>query len=942
MSNITGLTQEQAAFILQQLQFEDFLKYAPIILKVQNTNGQVVPFTLNRPQRILHVIIEKYIKPYRPVRIIGLKSRRMGFSTYFSGRYYWKTSRKPNRYAAQITHEPEATDALFKMSKRFYDFSPPEHRPETKYNNTRLLEFNTKDGRGLNSGFRVATAGKEDFGSGQLIHYCHLSEVSKWDPGNTESLLTSILQCVPDDPESEVAFESTAKGIGGVFYDRFWGARYRIFVTSLSPSGNPVIEQTINEDASTDNNYTSIFLPWFVFEQYAMPVPPGFSPTFDEIQLKKKHGLSDEQIYWRRYTIANKCDGKMEIFQQEYPACIIGSARVGTEKGLVRLDSMHSCVGFQTEYGRVKAFHPKGKKPVYRLRTSLGYEVIGTADHKISTENGFVDLIDCMGKNVVLATPMLATDHCIVPIETFQFVNATVTIDEDLARLIGYFMGDGSYCNDTLSIVFDKKDQDVIDDVTFLIGKYIGEPGIRAAGSKKGGVEIRIQRKGLRDLFFQLGLIKYVEYYSVKRKVCVPEFIWRSPKSVVREFLKGLFEADGFADHQQARVSLFCKEEGFLKDIQILLLALGVPSKYVEAQRKNGTGFVYTAREINLRAEEVKRFMEQIGFISKRKTERLIGYLDNPARQKYSRKGPILGVSGVDQVVCIEPAGEEEVYDITIDGIPHFSANGIEVHNCPMEAFIGSGRPVFDNHKLEALRITAAKPIARYDLVTTTGQWVARADGRLRVWEEPSMRKAYIIGADVSEGLKDGDFSVADVIDHRTGKQVAQWHGKIPAMDFSKVLIALGLRYNEAVIACERNNHGYTVNESLGTSDYPTSKIFQETRNEFPNKTRKRLGWVTNSATRPMMIDNLVQEVNEDTHGIMCQETFEEMMSFKIQDNGKMEADVGRKDDRVISISIAKKVRQRIPLPAMSQNSHFKKWGTGAQKTKTVDRKAWY
>jgi len=1323
MSSLDNLTQAQAAYLLQQLMFEDFLKYAPAVLKVQTTRGRIVPFTLNRPQMILHTIIERYIKPYRPVRIIGLKSRRMGFSTYFSGRYYWKTSRKPNRYAAQITHEPEATDALFKMSKRFYDFSPPEHKPETKYNNTRLLEFNTKDGQGLNSGFRVATAGKEDFGSGQLIHYCHLcmapdtpvliadgrekmvcdvqvgdtvvthhgntgkvvavsktqshelpdngamvvvhpwlgspihvtpqhkvwtnmgwvqagdldphwhmvsmpireithgtkslpisgrkskygpaykgptefalneetgfaigyylaegclsrtvggadtyhriiftlhqdedafakracdalapfckspakikdrpntqtknytvdsgvlanfigdnfgrvdekripdwvfdcgedfcrglvfgylagdgskgiggthqnyesnslsatsiresvtyqvrdlvaalgygwgnvksrpggifygrncraawtvhfngecgrklregigipfaessehtlsgqryrmdfqnkkvwikikkitkshcdevydlaidhddhsfrtphfavsnSEVSKWESGNIESLLTSILQCVPDDPESEVAFESTAKGMGGVFYDRFWGARYRIFVKSISPAGNPVIEQTVNEDAPPDNNYTSIFLPWFVFEEYQMQLPPGFVLTTEEATIKRKHGLTDEQMYWRRYTIANKCDGKVEIFQQEYPACIVGTARVGTAKGMLRLADLGAHVGTETEFGTIKAFYPKGKKPVYRLRTSLGYEIVGTLDHPVSTEDGFVDLGDCLGKNVVLAAPSLASDYCTVPLDLFPFVNASVTIDEDFARFIGYFMGDGSYCDDTLSIVCDNKDQDVVADVTYLVEKYFGTPGIRAVGSEKGGVEIRLSRRNLRELFSQLGLIRRDRGGNVKRKVCVPGFIWESPRSVIREFLRGLFEADGFADYQQARVVLFCKEEGFLQEIQLLMLALGVPCKYSESQRKNGKGFEYIARELVLRAEECKLFVEHIGFVSSRKSHRILGYLNNPLRAKYSRKDRVLGACGVDEVVSITPAGEEEVYDITVEGVPHFSANGIVVHNCPQEAFIGSGRPVFDVVKLAALRETLPKPIARYDLITTTGQWVARPDGRLRVWEEPSVRKAYIIGADVAEGLKEGDFSVADVIDHRTGKQVAQWHGKMSAMDFSKVLIALGQRYNEAFIACERNNHGYTVNEALGNSSYPNSRIYTEPRPEFPHKSRKRLGWVTSNATRPMMIDNLMQEVNEDSHGIVCMETIDEMMTFSIQDNGRMEADVGRKDDRVMSYAIAKKVRQKVPLPAFNQNPHFKKLDTTGRTERKVDRKAW-
>lgn len=555
-----ALTPEEHDALLA-LYAGDFTFFAPKILKVLSMEGKIAPFEFNRPQQILHQIVSHIEKSGRLVRLVALKARRMGFSTYFSGRYYHKTSWNFNRLAVQVTHEPEATDVLFKMVKRFYNFTPKWLRPETRYNNTKLLEFNNKEGKGLGSGFRVATAEKEDFGSGQLIHYFHASEISKWPPESTESLLDAILQCVPDDLGTEVVFESTAKGVGGAFYDQFWNARYRVWVKRLDKNGDPVIEETVNESADENNIFTSVFLPWFVFEKYRMPVPKDFELTREEIGLKKTYGIDDEQIYWRRFTLANKCRGRIEVLMQEYPAT-------------------------------------------------------------------------------------------------------------------------------------------------------------------------------------------------------------------------------------------------------------------------------------------------------------------------------------------------------------------------PHEAFVASGRPVFDNIKLLKLKEAATPPIARYECLIGLQQFISKDDGRLRVWEEPKPGQAYIISADVSEGLTDGDFSCADVINHRTGAQVAQWHGKIDPDEYGVLLMALGRRYNEATLGVERNNHGLTVVTVLVNEGYPN--VYAEMVPEPPGKPRKRFGWVTNSATRPLIIDNLVKEVREDCHGIRCAETLEEMMGFKIQNNGKMEADRGWHDDRVMSMAIGKHLRQALPLPSMGLPAHIK------------------
>lgn len=217
-----------------------------------------------------------------------------------------------------ITHEPEATDFIFKMHKRFLEHLPEMLKPSERYNNKKMLEFNNDTQSGLDSAIRVGTADKEDLGSGQLIHNLHLSELAKYPKTTTSSLLLSLFQCVPDHPDSEIILESTAKGIGGEFYTRYWGARYR-YIFSLK-DGKVIFTKEINEDADPNNEYNAVFIPWFVFSEYRLPVTKPLELTEDEKALVKMYGVTEEQLQWRRVTLVNKCDNNILLFNQEYPA----------------------------------------------------------------------------------------------------------------------------------------------------------------------------------------------------------------------------------------------------------------------------------------------------------------------------------------------------------------------------------------------------------------------------------------------------------------------------------------------------------------------------------------------------------------------------------------------------------------------------------------------
>jgi hypothetical protein len=297
---------------------KDFAYYARSNLKVQTEDSQLIPFELNEVQMILEEIWNDTVRQGRMVRFYILKARREGISTWATGKFFYKTSTLEQKNAVLVTHEPPATEFLFEMQKRYYAHLPREFKPHTKKNNARIIHFNNDQGTGLDSAIRVGTAGVKDFGSGQGIHYLHLSEFAKFPAENQRDLFISLAQPVPREKETAVIIESTAKGLGGEFYHGFYNARY---VYEVYQDENGVAKWTvrINENADPTNEYAAIFIPWFVFKKYRMEPPAGFTRTAEEEQYALTYNLSDDQLYWYRWVLANKCNGDKNKRDQEYP-----------------------------------------------------------------------------------------------------------------------------------------------------------------------------------------------------------------------------------------------------------------------------------------------------------------------------------------------------------------------------------------------------------------------------------------------------------------------------------------------------------------------------------------------------------------------------------------------------------------------------------------------
>ena len=281
------------------------MDYIENCLKIKTKSGTVVPFRLNDAQRKLYAVAKRQQDAGKPVRLIILKARQLGFSTLTEGLIFHACATRKNVNALIVAHREDATANLFRMSKLFYDELPAPVKPMLRASNAQELVFENpsklrseREARpGLRSRIRCATAGGRGIGRSDTLQCVHLSEYAFWPDGadGKASTLAGILQAVPSLPGTMVVIESTANGFED-FKER-WDAAI-----------------------AGENDFEPVFFAWFENPDYSMPVVPGTEWTPEERDLKAAYQLTDEQLQWRRWCIANNCGGSLDMFRQEYPA----------------------------------------------------------------------------------------------------------------------------------------------------------------------------------------------------------------------------------------------------------------------------------------------------------------------------------------------------------------------------------------------------------------------------------------------------------------------------------------------------------------------------------------------------------------------------------------------------------------------------------------------
>ena len=291
---------------------DDLVHYAHRCLKIRSKSGRLEALRLNRVQHFIHDRLEAQKADLGRVRALILKARQPGVSTYVGARFYWQVTHGRGLRAFILTHRDQATANLFAMAKRFHDLCPPPVKPLTKASNAKELTFGL-----LDSGYQVGTAKASGVGRSDTIQFFHGSEVAHWP--NAEEHAAGALQAVPKSDGTEIILESTANGVGGLFYN-LWQSAVR-----------------------GEGDYQAIFIPWFLHEGYRSTAPRGWKPPPAFRDYSALHRLSRAQVHWawakngELAAAAGEADDTPTWrFKQEYPATAQEAFQVSGQSSLIR------------------------------------------------------------------------------------------------------------------------------------------------------------------------------------------------------------------------------------------------------------------------------------------------------------------------------------------------------------------------------------------------------------------------------------------------------------------------------------------------------------------------------------------------------------------------------------------------------------------------------
>ena len=282
---------KDSAKVLDRLS-HDFRYFSAACLRIVNKQGELVPLVLNKAQEKLLMLIRRQEKVKKPVRIIIVKARQLGMSTFIAAYFFWKTLTKKHRSSLIVADEIKDAQGLLNKSQIFYDNLPGELKPPKKYRTKKEIYFDK-----LNSSIEVDTASNESLGRSRTFQMVHMSECAFY-PNQAEKAMLSLKQTVPLHNETYVILESTANGLDNMFYEE------------------------VRRAQANESEYEIIFLPWYTDPQYRLGEDLEFDLTDKEKEIKKKFKLDYAQLRWRRYTIANQCGDSEEKFMQEYPSTV--------------------------------------------------------------------------------------------------------------------------------------------------------------------------------------------------------------------------------------------------------------------------------------------------------------------------------------------------------------------------------------------------------------------------------------------------------------------------------------------------------------------------------------------------------------------------------------------------------------------------------------------
>ncbi|MFB6192490.1 MAG: SpoVR family protein [Haloarculaceae archaeon] len=530
----------------------------------------------------------------------------------------------------------------------------------------------------------------------------------------------------------------------------------------------------------------------------------GRAVEYEEWQAELLELLRTEAYYF--------APQKMTKVMNEGWACVAPGTRVFTTEGLVPMEEVvddHVTVSDGERARNVYDSNTITDHDTVTVETRRGFELTGSNNHRVRRPDGSWvrldeltegDKIEISGGNGIwsesrpeidwrpssVKTLDDVADEAGVSVSTvlrYRRVGRARKADEIEAALSGY---DGQEMS-----ISRKNDIRIPDELTprfgRLLGLLVGDGHVSSASGQVGftsesrdraeefagtaaelfGVDPTVEKQGSRwrAYLYSTGLVEFLtdgmglpDGKSAAEKR-VPEDVLRSPKPIVAEFLRGLFDADGYAGEQG--VILSTKSDEMSRIVQLILTNFGILSR----RREQTDGCWH----VHLTGKAARSFEDQIGFGYPDKTDALREYLDELAWFETEQ--------WTDEIVEIEE-GSGDVYDISVEETHRYAAAGLVNHNSYHESLMMTGEGFADadefvsyaDHMAQVLGSPGLNP---YSLGLQLWQYVENRTNRREVIEKLLRVEGVtwrnfsdVVDLDEVRDLLEPDPEIADVIGH--------------------------------------------------------------------------------------------------------------------------------------------------------------------------------
>ncbi len=216
-------------------------------------------------------------------------------------------------------------------------------------------------------------------------------------------------------------------------------------------------------------------------------------------------------------------------------------------------------------------------------------------------------------------------------------VNLPYILDEKLAQILGYFLGDGNFEEER--ITFSEQTKEVAEYYEKLIKEIFNTNTNLKFRKEKNYWQLRVYGKSLVRFLKS----EFPEINTAKESA-IPKKILESNNKISARFIRGLFDAEGYVHISRKGIGLGVNNKKLIQQLQVLFLRFGVIASMDEYDNKRNPYTKNHRFTIDLTEKKsLERFKEKIGFTSSIKSKKLENVIANKSKKSEVRQIVVQG-----------------------------------------------------------------------------------------------------------------------------------------------------------------------------------------------------------------------------------------------------------------------------------------------------------